>query len=225
MRELTSKNRPGTAVSRKGNERIDQIIYAARDVLIRQGYQGFTMRAVAAECNISVGNLNYYYGSKADLLEDLLEIVIQGYLADFDEILAKSDPRSPELALEGVIRFIISDLGTRETTVFFPELWALANHDADASKRMHELYTKARLVFDELIPRINPALSPAEARQVSLFLSASLEGHTMFLGYRKPWARYRQQLSNIAVKGLLDLVRSVTPGDIVSLQAVKHDEI
>ena len=207
-------------MSRKGNKRVDQIIRAARDILIRAGYQGFTMRAVAAECQISVGNLNYYYASKADLLADLLEIVIQGYLADFDDIVLESDPRTPEQALESVIRFIIADLGTKETTIFFPELWALANHDAKASRRMHELYAKARRVFDELIPQINSALSQAEARQVSLYLSASLEGHTMFIGYKKPWAKDRQHLSNIAVKGLLDLVRSVTSADIANLQTV-----
>lgn len=214
MREFKSKNQPGTAVSRKGSERIGQIIRAARDVLIRQGYQKFTMRAVADECNISVGNLNYYYRSKADLFEDLLETVIAGYLADFDVILTDSDSQSPEQSLEEIIRFIIADIGTRETTVFFPELWALANHDSRASKRMHELYRKARLVFDELIPQVNPALAEVEVRQLSLFLSASLEGHTMFIGHKKPWAKYRQNLSNIAAKGLLDLVRSITPDDI-----------
>ena len=205
-------------MSVKGNQRIDQIIRAARDILIRTGYHGFTMRAVAAECEISVGNLNYYYASKADLLADLLEIVIEGYLADFDDILSESDPQTPEQALEGVIRFIIADLGTRETTVFFPELWALANHDANASKRMHELYAKARLVFDDLIPKINPALSKSEVRQVSLFLSASLEGLTIFVGHKKPWAKDRQRLSNIAAKGLLDLVRSISPADIANLK-------
>jgi len=221
LRDLTSKNRPGTAVSRKGNERIDQIMRAALDSLIRFGYQGLTMRAVAAECDISVGNLNYYYPSKADLLTDLLEVVIGGYLADFDSILSESDPRTPEHALEGVIRFIVSDIGTEETTMFFPELWALANHDPNAAKRMHELYAKARLVFDDLIPKINPALSAAEARQVSLFLSASLEGLTMFLGYRKPWAKHRLRLSNIAVKALLDLVRTVTPDEIANLHIIR----
>ena len=221
MRDLRGKIKPGTAVSRKGNERIGQIMCAARDVLIRHGYQGLTMRAVAEECDISVGNLNYYYGSKADLLEDLLETVIEGYLADFDDILSSSDPRSPERALEGIIRFIVADLGTKETTMFFPELWALANHDSQASKRMHELYRKARLVFDELIPKINRDLSLTEVKQLSLFLSASLEGHTMFVGYKKPWAKHREAISNIAVKSLLDLVRSVRPDDIENMQIVQ----
>ena len=178
------------------------------------------MRAVAAECGISVGNLNYYYANKADLLADLLEIAIQGYNSHFDEILADSDPDLPEQTLERVMRFIVADLGTRDTTVFFPELWALANHDPDASMRMHEMYKNYRRVYDELIPSINPALSAAEVRQVSLVISASLEGHTMFLGYKKPWAKHRQRLCNIAVKGLLDMVRSLTPGDIANLQFV-----
>jgi AcrR family transcriptional regulator len=79
-------------VSEKGGQRIDQIIRAARDTLIHRGYHGFTMRGVAAECGISVGNLNYYYANKADLLADLLDIALQGYIAGFDAILAESDP-------------------------------------------------------------------------------------------------------------------------------------
>jgi len=207
-------------VSEKGGQRIDQIIRAARDTLIHRGYHGFTMRGVAAECGISVGNLNYYYANKADLLADLLDIALQGYIAGFDAILAEADPALPEKALEKVMRFILADLGTQETTVFFPELWALANHDADASKRMHEMYKNYRRVYDQLIPRINPELSPAEVRQLSLVISASIEGHTMFLGYKKPWAKHRQHLGNIVVKGLLDLVRTVTSEDIANLQSV-----
>ena len=220
MRELASKIRPGTAVSQKGNQRIDQIIRAARDTLIDSGYHRFTMRGVAAQCGMSVGNLNYYYANKADLLADLLDVALQGYIADFAAILAETDPALPDKALEKVMRFIMADLGTRETTVFFPELWALANHDATASKRMHEMYKNYRRVYDQLIPRINPRLSPAEVRQVSLVISASIEGHTMFLGYKKPWAKHRQHLCNIAVKGLLDLVRTVTPADVAKLKSV-----
>ena len=219
MREFASKIRPGTAVSQKGNQRIDQIMRAARDTLINRGYQGFTMRSVAADCGISVGNLNYYYANKADLLADLLDIALQGYFADFNAILAETDPALPEKALEKVMRFVMADLGTRDTTVFFPELWALANHDADASKRMHDMYRNYRRIYEQLIPRINPDLSPAEVRQVSLVISASIEGHTMFLGYKKPWAKHRQQLCNIAVKGLLDMVRTVTPEEIANLHS------
>lgn len=213
MRKLKYKHRPGTAVSAKGTDRIDKIMTAARDVLINQGYAGFTMRAVAVECGISVGNLNYYYRSKPDLLSDLLDTVITGYVNEFDVILAGS-LESPELALEETIRFIIDDLGTKETTVFFPELWALSNHDSKAARQMHSLYAKARQNFDELIPKINPTLSTRQVKQLSLFLSASIEGHTMFAGYRKPWAGQRRQIKNIAAKSLVDLVKNIQSREI-----------
>jgi hypothetical protein len=79
---------------------------------------------------------------------------------------------------------------------------------------MHELYRRARLVFDHLIPQINKNLSEKEVREVSLFMSAALEGQTIFVGFNKPWAEHREAIVNIAVNGLLNLVRTVKPGDI-----------
>lgn len=211
------KQSSGTASSKKGQQRIDQILLAALEVLIDRGYHSFTMREVANQCGISVGNLNYYYRSKAGLLSDLINSVLAGYLLDFDQILQDSKPDDPEAALEAIIRFILSDLSTRETTVFFPELWAMANHDANASKCMHQIYDKVREVFEALIPKINSRLSKIEISQLALFLSASIEGHTMFIGYRKPWAKHRAPLGNIVVKGLLDIVKSIRPEQINTL--------
>ena len=48
------------------------------------GYGGFTMRRIAARAGITIGNLNYYYRTKEDLLQDLLEYVINDYLVEFE---------------------------------------------------------------------------------------------------------------------------------------------
>jgi hypothetical protein len=85
---------------------------------------------------------------------------------------------------------------------------------------MNEMYKNYRRVYDQLIPKINPRLSAAEVRQLSLVISASIEGHTMFLGYKKPWAKHSQHLGNIVVKGLLDMLRKLTSEDIANLQSV-----
>jgi len=215
LREILVERRL-KAVSKKGNQRIEQILLAALEVLIRHGYHAFTMREVAAQCGMSVGNLNYYYRSKAGLLADLIDSVWRGYEIEFDNILQGNGSHDPEMALEAVIRLILDDLATRETTVFFPELWAMANHDTDAAKRLDQIYAKVRQVFVALIPQINPSLSEIEVAELALFLSASLEGHTMFVGYRKPWASHRKRISNIAVKSMLDLVRGIQPENYCS---------
>lgn len=212
MREFVSHTRPGTGVYSKGSERILSILEAARDLLMRDGYHRLTMRKIAQTCGITVGNLNYYYATKANLLKNLLEMVIQGYTQEFDRIRS-AHPDAPRQQLAGIIRFILDDLGTQETTRFFPELWALANHDEHAAALMEDLYSEARAVFIDLIGQINPTLNRRQIRQTALFLSASLEGHTMFVGYEKPWQKQIRPLKNIAVKGLVELVETLRPED------------
>ncbi|MEM1263018.1 MAG: TetR/AcrR family transcriptional regulator [Pseudomonadota bacterium] len=206
------KNRPGTGIYAKGSERVHEILYAAHNVLMRDGYERLTMRAVAHETGMTVGNLNYYYSNKSDLLRDLIEHIISQYLADFQSIQEESD-RSPEAQLEALLRFIVDDLGTKETTFFFPELWALSNHDEYASESMHSLYRQARDVFEALIEQINPRLTKGQVKKLALIVSASLEGLTVFVGHEKPFARQRRSVGKVTIKGLLDLIRNVNGAD------------
>ena len=215
MRELDLTTRPGTGVYAKGQQRILEILRAARDVLINEGYHQLTMRKVAKRCGITVGNLNYYYPSKADLLKDLLDRVVDGYMLEFERIRGEHNT-SPLLQFEAIIRFLMEDLASPETTVFFPELWALANHDAYSAERMDDIYESARSVFNDLIPQINPGLSEAETAQVALFISASIEGHTMFIGDGKAWNQQREAIINIAVRSLTQLVTEIKPDHIAS---------
>ncbi len=215
MRSIQLQVRPGTAAFSKGQERVLKILQSAQDLMISGGYHNLTLRKVAAGAGISVGNLNYYYSNKQDLLRDLLDTVIAAYIAEFDNVRQDAGV-SLEDQFIAIVRFIIDDLGTQATTNFFPELWALANHDEHAAERMDALYTKARLVLNDLIASLNPALSDQSREQVALFISASMEGLTPFVGYQKPWANDRDAISNIAAISFLNLVRSISDDAIQS---------
>ena len=54
-----------------------KILAAARQLFREKGYHNVSMRAIAAELGISVGNLNYYFPRKADLANALLEEQMQ----------------------------------------------------------------------------------------------------------------------------------------------------
>ncbi len=213
MKDLKLKTRPGTATYAKGQERVAQILIAARDVFMNEGYSNLTMRKIAARCGMTVGNLSYYYANKKDLLHDLLDSVLEGYMEEFDAI--RADPSlSPEEQFITIIRFVMTDLTTKETTLFFPELWALANHDPQAAKGMEALYGRYRAVLKELIAQINPSLGERECTQLALFVSSSMEGHTMFIGHGKAWRKMDRNLTNIAAKAFLDVVKTITRDDI-----------
>jgi AcrR family transcriptional regulator len=76
------------------DERRSQVVAAARAALVRDGVSRMTMRSVAAEARIPLGNLHYAFPSKAELLRAVLENII-------DEIvrgLRQNSPRGGTLA-------------------------------------------------------------------------------------------------------------------------------
>lgn len=216
MRKLRPQKRDNSA-SERGQQAVAAILTAARDVLVEEGYPRLTMRNVADRADITVGNLSYYYANKEDLLHDLLEAVIQGYVEDFDRI-AQNPARTPEERLEDMIRFVVGDLATKETTGFFPALWALANHNEFAAKEMSNVYEVEQDAFSRVIAILRPDLGKKDRDLLALFISASIEGHTMFIGYKREKASAGEAIANIAVYSFIALVKGIDAPTIRGLK-------
>jgi AcrR family transcriptional regulator len=80
MTEPDVESRAGAQAGRTAKSQVtrEQIVAAALRLFREQGYQGTTMRAVAAEAGVSVGNAYYYFSSKEEL--------VQGY---YDQLAAE----------------------------------------------------------------------------------------------------------------------------------------
>jgi AcrR family transcriptional regulator len=207
VRRRQTLNRPGTATQQKGLSRLLSILDSARDIFMEEGYSSLTMRKVATKANISIGNLNYYYRTKEDLLRDLLDYFITPYLEEFDRARQQAG-ESPEKQIKAVLKFWLEDLGTPETTVFFPECWALSNHNSFVAESMDNLYSKAREPLNELIPQINPTLTQKESEQLALYMCASMEGLTMFAGFEKPWSAQLNSLKKMSIDNFMDIIKN-----------------
>jgi AcrR family transcriptional regulator len=59
--------RPGTSTSR------EDIVKAARELFARRGYQGATMRAIAAKAGVDASLVVHFFGSKVNLLAESIE--------------------------------------------------------------------------------------------------------------------------------------------------------
>lgn len=183
----------------------ENILEAARKTFIDLGYHRFSMRKVATAANISLGNLNYYFPRKEALLQALMEMVVERYVSEFERRRYAAGA-SPASQLEAVLDYWMDDLLSRETTVFFPELWALANHEADVAVLTDRLYRLARKPLLELIPQINPARSPQEVEEIALLMCASMEGLTVFAGFEKPWSSQFPALKRRLINNLMDMI-------------------
>jgi AcrR family transcriptional regulator len=59
--------RPGTSTSR------EDIVKAARELFARRGYQGATMRAIAAKAGVDASLVVHFFGSKVNLLAESID--------------------------------------------------------------------------------------------------------------------------------------------------------
>lgn len=197
----------------RGRDGHAQILRAALDLLVEQGYRAMSMRRVAEACGMKLGNLTYYFPTKEDLVRELLDAVISSYEIEFDAIVHETGV-SAEDRLAEVCILILEDICTKKTTRIFPELWALSNHDAFVLERVQEMYARARVALEETIGEINPALPPDERAMLALFISGSMEGLTMFAGHEKPFQPQMPWLERIAVKSFVQIVSTIRPGEM-----------
>jgi len=191
----------------KGYETRELILRTALHILIEEGYRAMSMRRVAAASGMKLGNLTYHYPTREDLVRELLNAVISSSEVEFATIVhAPGVP--PEERLARVCGLILDDIGSKKTTRLFPELWALANHDAFVYERVHELYDRARAPIVEIVAEMRPDLSEADRLDLSLFISASMEGLTVFAGYQMPFAARLPAVETIAIRSFIDIVRN-----------------
>jgi len=202
-----SLNRPGTARYPKGKERVEMILNAAKNVLIKEGYSGLTMRNVAAGAGTTVGNLQYYYADKDRLLRDMLEYMVHGFFDDFNSILQDSN-RTAEEKLVAYIDCIFEAFSIEDKGKFYPEFWAWSNHDATAAKLMEEMYETGFVSLHGIIREINPKLTTREVKDMAITIVGSIEGLVVFLGYRRPWAKSLKKVRDYTVSSCLHLVKS-----------------
>ena len=198
--------RPGTYA--RGTETVDAILQAAHDVLIEEGASAFTIRRIATASGMKVGNVSYHFPRKEMLIKFMLDELLDNY----DKLL-ESEVRQPGISPEERLRLMIvlclDDIAGKRTTRLFTELWALANHNAFIADRVRAFYQKVQDFIGEAVAALNPALSADEVHTVALYISASMEGSTSFLGFEKPWAAKMPQFTAIAADALVALAKSI----------------
>ena len=194
-----------TGKHEKGRRKSGHILEQATQVLTRDGYSKFSLRRVAQAAGVTLGNLQYYFPTKSALVEAMLEHVATGYIDQFNRMTAEVEGR-PEEQLSAVLSYVIRDLTTPRTTVLFPELWSMANHEPAVEQYVEDMYETYRRVVAGLIPRINPRLSPGQVRLLTIFITSSLEGHTPFTGHGKRWEHLTPGIEEVAIGTFLALI-------------------
>lgn len=181
MTKRAKAGRNGRAPSRKryatGEASRANILKMAERVLIRDGYHDFTMRRVAEECRLSVGNLTYYFPNKSLLIEAVMEKVFDRYQRHYTELLARNNHDSDDPVAD-LVTWLLRDAVTDATAKLFLELWVMAKHERAASKALTRFYDKGVSDVAQALADMFPDHSERELERLAYFILTLSEGST-----------------------------------------------
>jgi AcrR family transcriptional regulator len=197
------------------------ILDAAQQVLLKDGYAGFTLRRVAQSAGISPGNLTYHFPRKNVLLRALINRILADYLRQLDEMI--SDPEMPlEQQVEMLVHFALMDSVTEQTMRVARELWAMALHDDVIRDAADDFYDELMERVVAMLQRSYPQAEKAAIREMVHFLLLLSEGTSVLYGTRRERAVSVERMIEVATRLLTNLelnrqgedqVSSISVGD------------
>ena len=168
-------------MKRGPTETTARILDCAREVLVKQGYTGFTMRAVGAAAGISPGNLAYHFPSKQILLRAVVDHIVTGYATQFEALLTDTgDP--PDQGLKSLIQWLLADAVTEESVRTFRELWAISLHDDVIRGAIDDLYNDLMSGVAEMLQSSYPDVDVRSLQEVVQVLALFSEGSIVLYG-------------------------------------------
>ena len=160
-----------------------QILQEAVKMIATRGYAAFSMRALAKQCGLTLGALQYHYSTRDTLLRALSEYIGRQYSQSFLAHLAVVDDGTPLLNTLMDLAFIDPANERLMGDRLFPQLWAMALVEPIVEELMGGLYERYLTALEEGLRQ----QGVVEPRPDALVLMAMLEGLTLFTGRGQRW--------------------------------------
>ena len=158
---------------RKGEVRRTEILAAARAVLVGEGLDHFVLREIAARVGLVLGNLQYYYATRDDLLEAVVRTEFARNQAEVAAISAGSG--AAEARLAAVTSHLIH-VWARSGGRVYAAMSLLALHHP----RFRALHREIYLAFYEslvpLLREMRPHARRSELLRVARLVATLIDG-------------------------------------------------
>jgi AcrR family transcriptional regulator len=189
-----------------GRQTRGAIVRAAAAVLTRDGHARFSVQRVADEAGIAPGNLNYYFPTKASLLETLVNYT----LAQYRKHARNAQPQlnfATRDSLGGVLLRLMGDARSDQTNRLFRELWAIALHDPQIAKAMDLFYTRSAGAYLRQARRNSEMASGGEELEAAIYLMLVIsEGVSVIFGTRPAADRLFSRVRDSAHRAIMHLL-------------------
>jgi AcrR family transcriptional regulator len=197
-------------MSRTGKHTAQRVIDAARDLLMDEGCDQFSMRNVAARASMRLSNVQYYYPTRDDLIRALFRDADARYRGAYAEVMRASAAGDRVARFEAVIDFNLRDIAQSRTRRFFIQFWALLNRlDGKSAGLLSEFYAIDIQQLCERIAELVPRTGAAEVRRRATLLAALIEGLMVVRSAHSPKAADMRRLAAAAKRLALQIALGV----------------
>jgi AcrR family transcriptional regulator len=203
-----SSARP-TETSRQ-RARKDEILEAARLILIEEGHHRLTLRNVAGRVGIKLSTVQYYFPTKKELITDLIDWGEEPYEGVVDALIALKDVSStqPNRSLTEALESILNEYQDENLLNFNEQIWALSVQDEQMMDQYLDGYVDIWNTATDGIGRLDPDSTQAEHRNRAAFIIALMDGLETFMSDKK----LRGLLSDTVRDDLAKLIMSIARG-------------
>ncbi len=154
----------------RGAQRCQEILDLARAALVEEGLERFSVRRIAERGGMTLGNLQHYFASRDDLLEQVVNQEFEGDLVAF----ARGDG-DPHDELGELIARLSERWSDGGSSVYEP-LFLLSLHDERFGQLRTRIYDRFYSELAGLVEAIDPEAPPAECRFRAMLITALIDG-------------------------------------------------
>jgi AcrR family transcriptional regulator len=177
-----------------------EIAHGLFQSIAKRGYAKTSIREIARETNIGLGQITHYFKNKDEILYAMTEEIFNRYSEMFFIFYRKHRKKPPRECLRLTIDYIFLKIASDKDLIkVFEELWSLAQHDEYLFGALRQLYKQYRELVKKLLLEMWPGQKKmdAEIKDLAAFIVAASEG-TALLWFMEPEAISLERMSIIA---------------------------
>lgn len=164
------------ASSQRGKSTRHRIVEAARTKLTQDGYDKLTLRSLATDLDIALGNLQYYFSTREALIVEIIDSEAANVITELRELV--DSPGEPEHILDELVELLLSRWRS-ESGAIFATMTFLALHNATFQDVYRETYDSFYVEIERSVACAVPGLSDAECATRARVLTALIDGASL----------------------------------------------
>lgn len=167
----------------KGRERRRQIIEVAKRRLLSGGVDGLVLRDIAEELGITHGNLQYYFATKAGLMEAIFDEEVAKYTDTMKTALGATSTHQGRLSalLDSSL-----DLLARDDVRLWHILFGMAHQNAELAATLQRENEHYESTLAEELGRIFPTMTAERRIHVAKVIRMLIDGLGITVIYERP---------------------------------------